>query len=167
MNEGGDKMMTNAGAESATRTKTKRSRAKKKLGPFLKVKFASAVVPIYRTESNGGVRYTLSFYRDGRRMRKAFNDLDSAKKEALFVAQRIQSGMQHVTDLITRGQRTCKNYQAVGYYVRALYITQITNTTIANPSKLAKQPPSSFFLPLGLDFFAAGIGLLAAAVGLK
>ena len=28
-----------------------------------------------------------------------FNDLESAKKEALFVAQRIQSGMQHVTDL--------------------------------------------------------------------
>jgi hypothetical protein len=61
MNEGGDKMVTNAGAESATRTKTKRSRAKKKLGPFLKVKFASAVVPIYRTESKGRVRYTLSF----------------------------------------------------------------------------------------------------------
>ncbi len=32
-------------------------------------------------------------------MRKMFNDLESAKKEALFVAQRIQSGMQHVTDL--------------------------------------------------------------------
>jgi hypothetical protein len=28
-----------------------------------------------------------------------FNTLDDAKKEALFVAQRIQSGMQHVTDL--------------------------------------------------------------------
>ena len=92
MNEGGDKMVTNAGAESATHTKPRRSRAKKKLGPFLKVKFASAVVPIYRTESNGRVRYTLSFYRDGRRMRKAFNDLESAKKEALFVAQRIQVG---------------------------------------------------------------------------
>ena len=99
MNEGGDKMVTNAGAQSATHTKPRRSRAKKKLGPFLKVKFASAVVPIYRTESNGRVRYTLTFYRDGRRMRKAFNDLESAKKEALFVAQRIQSGMQHVTDL--------------------------------------------------------------------
>ena len=99
MNEGGDKMVTNAGAESATRTKPKRSRAKKKLGPFLKVKFGSAAVPIYRTESNGRVRYMLSFYRDGRRMRKMFNDLESAKKEALFVAQRIQSGMQHVTDL--------------------------------------------------------------------
>jgi hypothetical protein len=99
MNEGGDKMVTNAGAESATRTKPRRSRAKKKPGPFLKVKFGSAAVPIYRTESKGSVRYTLSFYRHGRRMRKAFKDLESAKKEALFVAQRIQVGMQHVTDL--------------------------------------------------------------------
>lgn len=57
------------------------------------------MVPIYRTESKGRVRYTLSFYRDGRRMRKMFSNIDEAKKEALFVAQRIQSGMQHVTDL--------------------------------------------------------------------
>jgi hypothetical protein len=35
-------------------------------------------------------------------MRKMFNDLNAAKKEALFVAQRIQSGMQHVTDLCGR-----------------------------------------------------------------
>jgi integrase len=32
-------------------------------------------------------------------MRKMFSNIDEAKKEALFVAQRIQSGMQHVTDL--------------------------------------------------------------------
>ena len=32
-------------------------------------------------------------------MRKMFTDQDAAKKKALFVAQRIQSGMQHVTDL--------------------------------------------------------------------
>ncbi len=57
------------------------------------------MVPIYRTESKGRVRYTLSFYRNGRRMRKMFSNIDEAKKEALFVAQRIQSGMQHVTDL--------------------------------------------------------------------
>ena len=71
----------------------------KKPGPFLKVKAGSAVVPIYRTESKGRVRYTLSFYRDGRRQRKVFAGLEEAKREALFVAQRIQSGMQHVTDL--------------------------------------------------------------------
>jgi hypothetical protein len=60
------------------------------------------VVPIYRTESKGLIRFTVSFYWEGRRMRKMFNDLNAAKKEALFVAQRIQSGMQHVTDLCGR-----------------------------------------------------------------
>jgi hypothetical protein len=49
------------------------------------------VVPIYRTESKGLIRFTVSFYWEGRRMRKMFNDLNAAKKEALFVAQRIQS----------------------------------------------------------------------------
>ena len=99
MNEGGDKLVTNAGSDSAIRSKTKRSRGRKKQGPFLKVKAGSAVVPIYQTQSKGRVRYTLSFYRDGRRQRKVFNALDEAKKEAQFVAQRIQVGMQHVTDL--------------------------------------------------------------------
>ena len=99
MNEGGDKLVTNAGSDSAIRSKTRRSRGRKKQGPFLKVKAGSAVVPIYQTESKGRVRYTLSFYRDGRRERKVFNTLEDTKREALFVAQRIQVGMQHVTDL--------------------------------------------------------------------
>lgn len=99
MNEGGDKLVTNDGSDSAIRSKTKRPRGRKKQGPFLKVKAGSAVVPIYKTESKGRVRYTLSFYRDGRRERKVFNSSEDAKKEALFVAQRIQVGMQHVTDL--------------------------------------------------------------------
>jgi hypothetical protein len=92
MDEAGDKMATNRGnASPKGRTR--------KAGSILKVKAGSAVVPIYRTESKGRVRFTLSFYRDGRRMRKMFNSVEDAKKEALFVAQRIQSGMQHVTDL--------------------------------------------------------------------
>jgi integrase len=56
-------------------------------------------VPIYLSESKGRKRYFIAHYRDGKRIRKAFRDLAAAKKEALFVAQRIQSGMQHVTDL--------------------------------------------------------------------
>jgi len=56
-------------------------------------------VPIYLLEPNGRRRFILAHYRDGKRIRKAFPDLVAAKKEALFVAQRIQSGMQHVTDL--------------------------------------------------------------------
>jgi hypothetical protein len=85
----GDKMATNRG-DSPPKGRGK------KAGPYLKVKAGSAVVPIYRTESQGRVRFTLSFYRNGRRMRKMFADLEDAKKKALFVAQRIQSGMQHV-----------------------------------------------------------------------
>ena len=124
MNEAGDKMATNRG-ESLPKGR------RKKACPFLKVKAGSAVVPIYRTACKERLRYTLSFYRDGRRMRKMFNDLESAKKEALFVAQRIQSGMQHVTDLKPHERDTFKAaealleklgiplYAAVEDYVRA------------------------------------------------
>ena len=124
MNEGGDKMATNSGDASPTVRN-------KKAGPFHKVKAGSAVVPIYRTESKGRVRFTVSFYRDGRRMRKMFNSLEDAKKEALFVAQRIQSGMQHVTDLKPHERDSFKAaenlleklgiplYAAVEDYVRA------------------------------------------------
>ena len=90
MERTGDKMATNADSQSANRPKAKRSKRHKKQGPFLKVKAGSAVVPIYRSESGKRVRFTLSFYRDGRRVRKMFCDLDEARKEALFVAQRIQ-----------------------------------------------------------------------------
>jgi hypothetical protein len=92
-------MVTNAAPAVAKRSKARRSGGSKKQGPFLKVKSGSAAVPVYRTETNGRVRYTLSFYREGRRERKVFTDLEEARKEALFVAQRIQAGMQHVTDL--------------------------------------------------------------------
>ena len=124
MNEAGDKMVTNRG-EALPKAR------RKKAAPFLKVKAGSAVVPIYRTAGKGRVRYTLSFYRDGRRMRKIFNDLEAAKREALFVAQRIQSGMQHVTDLKPHERDTFKAaealleklgiplYAAVEDYVRA------------------------------------------------
>ena len=124
MNEAGDKMVTNRG-EALPKGR------RKKAAPFLKVKAGSAVVPIYRTAGKGRVRYTLSYYRDGRRMRKIFNDLEDAKREALFVAQRIQSGMQHVTDLKPHERDTFKAaealleklgiplYAAVEDYVRA------------------------------------------------
>jgi integrase len=135
MNEAGDKMATNRG-EASPKGRSKKS------GPFLKVKAGSAVVPIYRTESKGRVRFTLSFYRDGRRMRKMFNDLESAKKEALFVAQRIQSGMQHVTDLKPHERDSFKAaealleklgiplYTAVEDYVRARTLAGSESLTV-------------------------------------
>jgi hypothetical protein len=78
MEGAGDKMVTNAGAEPASRSKSGHCKGRKKQGPIQKVKAGSAVVPIYRTESGGRVRFTLSFYRDGRRLRKVFTDLEEA-----------------------------------------------------------------------------------------
>ena len=108
MDEAGDKMVTNG-----TGTSNARSPKRGKPGPHATVKFGSASVPIYRTESKGRTRFTLSFYRDGRRIRKAFLTLDAAKKEAMFVAQRIQSGMQHVTDLKPHERDTFKAAEAL------------------------------------------------------
>jgi hypothetical protein len=101
MNEAGDKLVTNAGSGVVNRKKItgcddgkgaksvrkSRSGKQRKPGPVATVKSGSTGVPIYQSESKGRVRFTLSFYRDGRRVRK------------VFVAQRIQVGMQHVTDL--------------------------------------------------------------------
>ena len=56
-------------------------------------------MPVYRCASGGRVRFAISYHRDGQRLRQFFGDLATAKKEALLVAQRIQSGMQHMTDL--------------------------------------------------------------------
>ncbi|NNC89937.1 MAG: hypothetical protein HKN82_15880 [Akkermansiaceae bacterium] len=90
-------MVTNAGAATAkARKQPKRPGTGK---PHATVKFGSAVVPIYRTTSGGRTRFTISYHRDGKRMRQIFSKLDAAKKEARLVAQRIQAGQQHVTDL--------------------------------------------------------------------
>ncbi len=91
MNAVGDKMVTNGKGSSNLRNR--------KRGPHTTVKFGSASVPIYLSESGGRKRYFITHYRDGKRLCKAFSDFAAAKKEAMFVAQRIQSGMQHVTDL--------------------------------------------------------------------
>lgn len=94
MNAAGDKMVTNDKGAPAPRP-----RKGGKAGPHAKVKFGSATVPIYLSESRGRKRFIIAHYRDGKRLRQTFSDLAAAKKEAMFVAQRIQSGMQHVTDL--------------------------------------------------------------------
>ena len=106
MNEGGDKMATNREAKAS------KSRGRKS-GPHAKVKAGSAVVPIYQSKSGDRVRYAVSFYRDGKRLRKMFASLDEAKKEALFVAQRIQVGMQHVTDLKPHERDSFKTAEAL------------------------------------------------------
>ncbi len=94
MNAAGDKMVT-----TGTATPNPRPRKGGNKGPCATVKFGSASVPIYLSESKGRKRFIIAHYRDGKRLRQTFTDLAAAKKEAMFVAQRIQSGMQHVTDL--------------------------------------------------------------------
>jgi hypothetical protein len=94
MNAAGDKLVTNGKGNP-----NDRSPKGGKAGPIATVKFGSASVPIYLSESKGRKRYFIAHYRDGKRILKAFADLAAAKKEAQFVAQRIQSGMQHVTDI--------------------------------------------------------------------
>ena len=99
MEDPGDKMATTQEAPTSTALKTPAPKRGKHGKPAAVAKFGSASVPIYRCDSGGRVRFAISHYRDGKRLRQFFTTLEAAKKEALFVAQRIQAGLQHVTDL--------------------------------------------------------------------
>jgi integrase len=63
------------------------------------VKQGSAAVPIYRGECRGCVRFTVAFYRNGKRHRLTFGNLDAAKEEARRIALNIQRGMSSDNDL--------------------------------------------------------------------
>lgn len=99
MDTGGDKWVTNAASALPTTAKPTRYGRRTKPGLVAVVKFGSATVPDYRMESGGMVRFVIAYYRDGKRFRQVFQTLEAAKKEAQLVAQRIQSGMQQMTDL--------------------------------------------------------------------
>jgi hypothetical protein len=92
-------MVTNLDSGSPIRSKSMRNEDRKKAGPVAVVKFGSTSVPVYRLTEKHRSRFAISYYRDGKRMRQVFSLLDAAKKEAQIVAQQIQSGMQHMTDL--------------------------------------------------------------------
>jgi hypothetical protein len=108
MDEVGDKMVTNCTGTPNTRPR----KGGKNGGPCAKVKFGSASVPIYLSQSKGRTRYFLCYHRDGKRLRQTFTDLATAKKEGQFVAQRIQAGMQHVTDLKPHERNSFKAAEA-------------------------------------------------------
>ena len=99
MEDDGDKMVTTQEHDLLSARKTAGSPKTRQGRPAALVKFGSAVVPVYRTTSGNRVRFMISYHRDGKRMRQIFATLEAAKKEALLVAQRIQAGMQHVTDM--------------------------------------------------------------------
>jgi integrase len=94
MNDCGDKLVTTQ--EPAVCGKSKKRKHGK---PVASVKFGSAVVPIYQLASASRKRFILSFYMEGKRERRSFTNLETAKKEAQLVAQRIQGGRQEMNDL--------------------------------------------------------------------
>ena len=67
--------------------------------PAAVVRFGSVALPIYQCLDRSSTRFILSYHRAGKRVRQSFSSLPDARKEALLVAQRIQTGMQHVTDM--------------------------------------------------------------------
>jgi hypothetical protein len=99
MEDAGDKMVTTQELDLLSDQKAAVKPKARKGKPAALVKFGSAVVPVYRTTSGSRVRFMISYHRDGKRLRQIFASLDAAKKEAQLVAQRIQAGMQHVTDM--------------------------------------------------------------------
>ena len=79
---------------------TNRAGAVPKTGkPVALVKQGSAAVPIYRGAVRGKIRFTVAFYRDGRRQRRTFGCLDDAKEEARTAALNIQRGMSSDNDM--------------------------------------------------------------------
>jgi len=75
------------------------SKRRKKGKPHCVVRHHSVTLPMYAREMAGKTRYTISFYRDGRRQRRTFTDLEKAKKEAKLIAEKILRGMQGHNDL--------------------------------------------------------------------
>ena len=68
-------------------------------GPAFEVKHGSVSVPVYRTTGSGRERFFVTFYRDGRRIRRSFTDPDAAKSEARLMARKIMAGQSKSTDL--------------------------------------------------------------------
>lgn len=57
----------------------------------IRVRAGSTTVSIYPVRNRGAVLYTLTYYKDGKRVRKNFANREKAKQEAHFVAAKLQS----------------------------------------------------------------------------
>ena len=64
-----------------------------------RIKIGSAQVPIYEGAVRGSTRFTIAFYRDGRRVRRTFGSLERAAEEARLAARKIQQGLAETTDM--------------------------------------------------------------------
>ncbi len=80
-------------------SQTSPPKRRKQRKPHCVVRHHSVTVPIYAWPICGKTRYTMVFYRDGKRQRRSFTDLGKAKKEAKLVAEKILRGMQGQNDL--------------------------------------------------------------------
>jgi hypothetical protein len=80
MEAAGDKMATTHADPSNTVPHPPAPKRGKHGKPVAMARFGSASVPIYRCDSGGRVRFAISHYRDGKRMRQFFTSLDAAKK---------------------------------------------------------------------------------------
>jgi hypothetical protein len=87
-----DKFLTNGSGEEP-------NGSRKKGAPHCVVRHHSVTVPIYAGLVACKTRYTISFYRDGKRTRRSYTDLEKAKKEAKLIAEKILRGMQGHNDL--------------------------------------------------------------------
>jgi len=65
----------------------------------IRVKFGSAQVPIYEGSVRGASRFTISFYQNGRRVRRTFDSLAKATDEARAAATKIQQGLAEAADM--------------------------------------------------------------------
>jgi hypothetical protein len=67
-------------------------------GKIQRIKAGSAQVTIYESSVRGATRFTIAFYRDGRRVRRSFDSLERATEEARLAARKIQLGLAETTD---------------------------------------------------------------------
>lgn len=89
------------------------------------IRHQSASVPVYAGEVHGRTRYTIAYFIDGRRQRRMFTDLDDAKREAKFAAEKIQLGLQATNDLRPAEREAYLGLGAVGNHARPLKINDL------------------------------------------
>ena len=64
-----------------------------------RMKFGSAVIPVYEGVVRGTAGFTVAYYSEGRRIGQTFATMDTPIGEARTAATKIQNGMARVTDL--------------------------------------------------------------------